>query len=168
LALAARKLRRKTVAKPVELNELQELCDARLDRRPRRTRASGAHSQTIADIVGDGHMFEERIVLKDHSDMTVLHREVGRVLAVEEHAPPVGRIEAGDHPQKRGLARARGPQQSDEFSRLNVEADITQRRKGAEVLLDALDADRSATLTRSSVVVRVRRVRQRDAIRGKS
>ena len=168
LTLAAGELRRKAAAKSVKLHELQKLRDARRDRRPRGTRASGTNSQTVADIVGDGHMFEERIVLKNHADMAVLHGQIGRVLAVEEDPAAIGRIEARDHPQQRRLAGARGSKQRDEFARLNVEADVAQGRKGAEILLDSLDANGSSALTSFSVGERVQRARQRDATRGRS
>ncbi|KAF0120033.1 MAG: phenol hydroxylase [Methylocystaceae bacterium] len=168
LTLAAGELRGIAAAESVELHELQKLRDARLDRRPRGTRASGANSQTVADIVGDGHMFEERIVLKHHADMAVLHGEIGRVLAVEEDPATIGRIEARDHPQQRRLAGARGSKQRDEFARLNVKANVAQGRKGAEILLDSLDANGSSALTSLSGGERVQRARRRDATRGRS
>ena len=71
----------------------------------------------------------QRIVLKNHAHMAVLHRKIGRILAVEEDPAAIGRIEARDDAQQRRLAGARGSEQRDEFARLNVER-LTSRKAG--------------------------------------
>ena len=60
------------------------------------------------------------------------------------HRAAVGRVEPGDDAQQRRLARARGAKQRDEFAGSYIERDVAQRRIGAEILLDALDANAEA------------------------
>ena len=67
-----------------------------------------ADHQPVADVVADGHVREQRVVLEDGVDVA-LERRLACVtsLAVEQD-PALGRqLEAGDHPQRRRLARAR-------------------------------------------------------------
>ena len=55
--------------------------------------------------------------------------------------PAVGRLEAGQHPQQRGLAAAGRPQQREELALVDVDADIVDRVDVAELLGDVLDLD---------------------------
>ena len=55
---------------------------------------------------------------------------------------PVGRLlETGDHPQQRGLAAAGRAEQDEEFARVDVEADIVDRRHLAKAFGDISDLD---------------------------
>src|SRR5713226_3487307 len=67
--------------------------------------------------------------------------EVGPVLAVEDDAAPLGMVEAADDVQERGLARSVGPDDGDDLSPLDVEADVAEGLDGPEVNADALDAE---------------------------
>ena len=62
--------------------------------------------------------------------------------AVHQHAAGVHRLEAGEDAQRRRLARARGPEQDEEFARLDREVDAVQHRRRAVLLDDAFDARR--------------------------
>ena len=55
--------------------------------------------------------------------------------------PAVGRLEAGQHAQQRGLAAAGRAQQREELALVDVEADIVDRVDVAELLGDVLDPD---------------------------
>jgi len=98
------------------------------------------------DVLGDGHMLEQRVVLEHEADPPLLHGKARRVQRVKEHGAAMGRVEAGDDAQQRRLARARRTEQRDELARRNVERDVAQRRIGAEIELDPLNADLYAAL----------------------
>ena len=83
----------------------------RLGRRDRRT-----HAQAEADIVEHGHVAEQRVVLEHEADIALLHGELQRVLAVEQHAAGGRHVEAGEDPEQRRLARARRPEQRHELA----------------------------------------------------
>ena len=55
--------------------------------------------------------------------------------------PAVGRLEAGQHAQERGLAAAGRAQQGEELALVDVEADIVDGVDVAELLGDVLDLD---------------------------
>src|SRR5690606_13925910 len=57
-----------------------------------------------------------------------------------QHAPLVGRLEPGHHPQQRALARARPPQQREELTAVDVQRDVVAGVELAEGLGDAFDA----------------------------
>ena len=81
-------------------------------------------------------MAEQGVVLKDESDIALLHRQSERVLAVEGHKP-VGRlVEAREDAQERRLAGAGRTEQCQEFTRANVEGDILDGEAVAVALHD--------------------------------
>src|SRR5690606_22193642 len=61
----------------------------------------------------------------------------GQRRAVERAAPLLGDIEAGQHVEQRGLARAVRADQPVDFARADVEADLRQRPQAAEPLAQA-------------------------------
>ena len=60
-----------------------------------------------------------------------VHRVAGDVVAVEQHAPRVGRRQAHRHVERRRLARAVRPEQPDHFARSHLEADALDDRPSA-------------------------------------
>jgi hypothetical protein len=50
-------------------------------------------------------------------------------------SPDVGVLEAGDHPQRRGLAAARRPEQRDELTGLGLQVDAVDGAGGAVAAL---------------------------------
>ena len=112
LPLAARELHRLAVAEALEAHHLQHVGDLR-----RALAAVHAlHLQPVADVLGDRHVREERVVLEDRVDVARVRRLVGDVGAAERDSPGVRSLEAGDHPQRRRLARARRPEQREELA----------------------------------------------------
>jgi hypothetical protein len=88
-----------------------------LTRRRLRRRAAAigrrdlAHLQAEADVLGDGHVREQRVGLEDQAAIALPGRQ-----AVTSRSPMViragaRRIEAGDHAQRRGLAAAGGAEE---------------------------------------------------------
>ena len=64
---------------------------------------------------------EQRVVLEDGVDVAVERRATRDILAVQLDGALGGQLEAGDHPQDRGLARARRTQQGEELAVEHVE-----------------------------------------------
>ncbi len=64
--------------------------------------------------------------------------------AVEQYAPVIGRLEAGQHAQQRGLAAARGSEQSEEFVLADVERNAVDGGHPAEILRHMIDGQQRA------------------------
>ena len=75
LALAARKLRGVALLKSGKLDEIEQFERAALDLFAARTARARSHAQPEADILGDVHMPEQRVVLEHQADMALLHRK---------------------------------------------------------------------------------------------
>src|SRR3546814_13915023 len=73
--------------------------------------APALHREAECDVFGNGHVPEQRIVLKDETHLPVARGTVGTVLTVEQYLPRIREIQTRDQPQQRGLARAGRPQQ---------------------------------------------------------
>ena len=101
-----------------------------------------AHDQPVRDVVADGHVREERVVLEDRVDVAVERRDRGDVGAVEQDPAGGRQLEAGDHAQGRRLARARRPEHREELAVADVEVDAVDRDDVAVVLRDPFEADR--------------------------
>ena len=119
-------------AQPLELDEGEHLLDARLDRRTRHPVLMQAES----DVSGDGEMRKQRVALEHHVDGTAVRRNRRKVLAGEQHLPLVGRLEAGEHAQQRGLAAAGGAEQREELAGIDVEAEPIDRGNAGKALRD--------------------------------
>lgn len=83
-----------------------------------------AHAQRKSHIVGDRHVREERIVLKDHADIALVRRQVVDRAFAEADLAACRVLEAGDHHQRRRLAGAGGAEEGDELAGLDVERNV--------------------------------------------
>ena len=72
--------------------------------------------QPVLDVVADVHVREQGVVLEDRVDLAVVGGQVADVAPAQLDRAGVGDLEAGDHPQRRRLARARGPEQGEELA----------------------------------------------------
>ena len=72
--------------------------------------AAGERAEPEGDVLQDGQMREQREVLEHQPDAALLRRDEaigpGNLLAVEQHAPGGGALDAGGDPEQRGLAAA--------------------------------------------------------------
>src|SRR5206468_6687842 len=102
LALAAGELRGEGAREALELDQAKELADPLADAR----RGPAADTHREGDVVEDGHLPEERVVLEDEADVPLADRDVGHVLAGIAHRAGVRRLEAGDDAEERRLAGA--------------------------------------------------------------
>src|SRR3546814_1819206 len=73
------------MAEAAELDQLQQLLGARANLRFRRPLPATAHAEAEGDVIGDRHMPEQRIMLKDEAHLAVGDLEAGNVLRSEEH-----------------------------------------------------------------------------------
>ena len=67
--------------------------------------------QPERDVVEDVEVGEERVALEDGVDLAAVRRGSGRVGAADKDLTLVRLLEAGDQPQRRGLAAARRAEQ---------------------------------------------------------
>ena len=138
LLLTARQRPHRAAGEVGEVHQLEEA--------PNRRRDVGggmaAGLQAEGDVLGDGEMREQRVVLEHHADVAAMRRLGGDVLAVEPHAAAVGFQEAGDDAQQGGLAAARRSQQRDEFAGRHLEVDAAQHGDGTECLFGTGDVEK--------------------------
>ena len=102
LLLPARKLVRVALAEAGQPHVRERL--GQLARNLARGRLR--HLQRKGDVALHGHVREQCVALEYGAHRAALGRPVGDVAAVQQNAPAVGKIEAGDHPQERRLAAA--------------------------------------------------------------
>ena len=112
LPLAAGQLPRPPAAEPLEPDRGQRL----LRPGPALGPGDALDHQPVADVLQHGHVREQRVVLEDRVDVPVERRVPGDVPAAEVHPARRRRLEAGDHPQHRGLARPGRPEHGEELA----------------------------------------------------
>ena len=104
--------------------------------------------QPERDVVPHRHEREQRVVLEDRVDRALVRSHVGDVDAVQQDLALGRLLEAGDHPQRRGLPAARGPQQGEELPARDVEVDARNRLELPERLLQPYQPDLAAAAAR--------------------
>jgi hypothetical protein len=75
-----------------------------------------AQLEREAHVLGHGHVRVQRVGLEHHGDVPALRRDVGDVAAADQDAALVDVLQAGEHAQRRGLARARGTDQDEKLA----------------------------------------------------
>ena len=76
-------------------------------------------------------------MLEDEANSALAEIGIGDIDAIEQNlAAGIGRLDAGDDPQQRRLARAAGAKQRNEFAQLNLEVNAVQRLERAVGLGD--------------------------------
>src|SRR5690606_33504957 len=86
-----------------------------------------------------GHMRIERIGLEDHCDVAFGRRHLVHPAAGNAQLAVGNLLQSGDHPQKRGLAAARWPDEYDKLALFNAEIDAVDDGQRAKTL-DDVDA----------------------------
>ena len=89
-------------------------------------------------------------MLKDEADAAMLNRHGRRVLAGQLDSARVGRLQPGDDPQDRALARARWSQQGHELAGGNLERDVVDRLKCPVPLREIAHGDGHGSLLLSA------------------
>ena len=96
--------------------------------------------QAKADILGDGHVGEQRIVLEHHVDRPAIGGNADHRLAGDGDLALVGLLEPGDQPQRGGLAAARRAEEGMERAARNLEGHRVDRGDLAESLRHTVKA----------------------------
>jgi hypothetical protein len=135
LLLAARELRRAPRQQVVEADAVRRRTDAPVD----VARGDAPRPQREGDVVEDGEVGIERVVLKHHRHVAAGGRDVVDLAIADPNGAGVDRLESGEQPQQRGLAAAGGAEQHQAFAVGDVEIDRSQRVMGAEALRHALE-----------------------------
>jgi hypothetical protein len=128
LLLAAGELGGTAPAVPVELDQGEHPLDLGGDL------ALAPTTQAKGDIFVHVEVGKERIALEDGVDGPVVRPQPGDVLGTEQHPARRGLVQSGDHPQRGGLAAAGRPEQREERAGRDDEAEVVDRRDGAEPL----------------------------------
>ena len=131
-----------------EADALELLAHAPLDLVRRHLLALEAE----ADVLADAQVREQRVALEDGVGRPLVGGQAGHVLAVDQDLAGVGLLEAGDHPQGRRLAAARGAEQGEELAAGELEVEVVDGDEVAEALRDPFQPDaglRAPGLTRS-------------------
>ena len=92
--------------------------------------------QAEGDVLADGHVGEQAVLLEDHTDVALFGGQVGDILAVEEDLALGNLFETGETAQQGRFAAARGAEQGDELAVLHAQIDALEDMGGAEVLVD--------------------------------
>jgi hypothetical protein len=92
----------------------------------------------------DGEMRKQCITLEHHIDRPAVGRHRRNILPVEQDAPVVRRLEAGEHAQQRGLAAARRAEQRKEFAGEYIERHAIDRGHAGEALAHAREPHQRA------------------------
>src|SRR5205814_7349775 len=120
--------------------------------------------EPVADVVGNRHVREERVVLEHGVGLAGVWRQRGDVAPAELDAAGVGTFETGDEPQQRRLARPGGSEQREELALVHLEIDAVGRDDGPIALADALQPQCQALPPGCHGAPRGRRAQSRDAI----
>ena len=109
--------------------------------------------QREGDVRRDGEVGVERVVLEHHRDVAALRRHVGDVAAADQDRAGVDLLEAGEHAQRRRLARAGRADEHHELAVGDVEVERVdggrvRARVDARRLLEAHVSHRSPPVRR--------------------
>ena len=89
-------------------------------------------------------MGENGVILEHHADVALCGVEIVDELVVEVEVAALDGIEAGDHPQQRGLAAAGRPEKREKLSFSNLQAEIRYHRISSELLEGMLNTNGDA------------------------
>ena len=124
LLLAARELGGKPVVHALEGDELEQFLAARASFRAFHL----ADTQRELDVLADGHVAEQRIVLEDETHVALARVHVSHVAAVQRHPAMVDLGETGNGTQQRALAAAARAEQHQEFALADVQGHVVDDR----------------------------------------
>ncbi|MNI61083.1 hypothetical protein D3C73_1163340 [compost metagenome] len=95
------------------------------------------HLKPKSNILIDGHVLEERIVLEHKADFTLLGRKIINCFAVKNNLAAIRRFESCQHAQNRGFAAAARPEQTDQMTLGNPEINILYGVKISKMLIQS-------------------------------
>src|SRR5262249_52965402 len=93
----------------------------------------------------------ERVVLEHHRDIAIPRKDIVQEAAIEIDLPPRNFFQAGDHPERGGLAASGRAQENDELAVVDGKRHLLDRRHRVEILAEVLQ-EQLAQRVFSSVV----------------
>ena len=93
------------------------------------------------DVLEDGQVGEEGVVLEDRVDVALVRRQPGDVLAAQLDEAARRLLEAADHAQRGRLAAARGAEEREELPAADLEVDAVDGDDITEALRDVDEPD---------------------------
>jgi hypothetical protein len=148
LALATRQVGRLALQVRLESEHVGRLRDPALELILRHV----AQLQSETEILLDGHVGIQRVVLEHHGDVAVLGRHVVDHLVADRDRTGADVLQARDHPQCRRLAAAGWTDQHHELAVFDVEAEVVNRLDPSGIdLVDPVDLDLSHRVSSSLV-----------------
>jgi hypothetical protein len=113
-----------------ELEQVGGGSDARVDVGLR----DPAHPQGEREVLVDGHVRVERVVLEYHGDVAIARGDVVDDARPDPDRPRGHALQSGDHPQRRALPAARGPHEHEELAVRHRHVEIVHRDVRAAAL----------------------------------
>ena len=141
LPLAAGQLRGAPLGEMAQLNLLKRFADHLLA----QVGVDLAHPQPVRDVLGDRAMRKQRVVLENGVHLTVERRGVGDVGPIQQDRSRRHILEAGDHPQNRGLAGSGRAEHRKELALPDVDAEVVHGGEVTEPLADSAYRDGSGS-----------------------
>jgi hypothetical protein len=131
-----------TVENLLDLQQLRHRCHARV----RLLAGEPGGFQRKADIVAHRERRIERIAFERHGDAAACRMKRVDRAAGERDGAVRDVLEAGDHPERRGLAATGGAEQRDDLAGLDLQRHVLDRVDGflparAIYLIDAVEAE---------------------------
>jgi hypothetical protein len=124
LALSARDVFRLAAEVRLEIEQLRDVAHARDSLALRHA----VLLQRKTHVLGDAEVRVERVVLEHHRDVAVAGAHAADVTIADEDAAAVERLQAGEHPQRCRLARARRPDEHEQLTVVDAERELVDRR----------------------------------------
>ncbi len=138
LALTTGELLRFALQELLQSEHVGDLADAPVDLGLRHA----AELQTEGDVVVDGHVRIERVVLEHHRDVAILRRDVVHEPLADEDVTGRLLLEPSDHPQRRGLPAAGWSDEHEELFVLNLKRQVIDGEDVSELLRHVVERDR--------------------------
>ena len=135
LLLAAGELAGAAVAHLRQFHHLEDLRDPLLDLRL----GNVPDLQREGEVLVDGHVREQRIVLEHHADSALVRRHIVDRLVLEEDLAVGGGLKARQHHERGGLAGAGRPQHGQELALGDVQVEVLDHQRFAVIALLHID-----------------------------
>ncbi len=128
LRFAAAQPARVGVFESPQVHDLQQLLHPLRDFRLRHFADAGADG----DVVVDGHVRKQGVVLEDEPHRPPLHGQMPHLLSGDIDFPLVRRFETGEDAQQGGFAAAAAAEQDEAFPRLDLQRQAAEHRFAVE------------------------------------